>query len=244
MHYTAILQVDEKSMSAGPLGWDTDATSTQFGDHDWFSSPVIETSDPELKWVEASMFVGEGRWVVEGGKRAIEYEIYRVRPRQWRKGVRAPQRKEPKWNEKMNRLRKRHIMHTTYHEGFFSSIIVLTVPSVPYATFDTDTLKTAVPWYTWNYFCDWKLSIRELSPDPFGMLQQEKTDQFLSYLIAFYVICTRFLPYCVRAYQRTGLAFTIRPWGLVELSSTFSWTSTLRLRVSGLLWTWFVVTLI
>jgi hypothetical protein len=57
-----------------------DATTTQYGDHELFATPIMETSDPDLKWVESSVWVAEGRWTVEAGKVAIEYEIYRVRP--------------------------------------------------------------------------------------------------------------------------------------------------------------------
>lgn len=57
-----------------------DAKTTHYGDHELFAAPIMETSDPELKWIESSAWVAEGRWTVEGGKVAIEYEIYRVRP--------------------------------------------------------------------------------------------------------------------------------------------------------------------
>ncbi|KAI5364068.1 hypothetical protein Slin14017_G060320 [Septoria linicola] len=42
--------------------------------------PDYETSDPELKWIESLAWVAEGRWTVEEGEIAIEYEIHRVRP--------------------------------------------------------------------------------------------------------------------------------------------------------------------
>ena len=55
-----------------------DAKTTDFGDHQWFAGPKIETSDPQFKWVETSLFVGQGRYVVEGGGSAVEYQIYKV----------------------------------------------------------------------------------------------------------------------------------------------------------------------
>lgn len=79
MHYTGKLQVDDASWL--PLNFSSDAKSTQCGDHEWFSTPNMETSDPEFKWVENSIFLGEGRWHVgDDGSTAIEYEIYRARP--------------------------------------------------------------------------------------------------------------------------------------------------------------------
>ncbi|QDS75188.1 hypothetical protein FKW77_008591 [Venturia effusa] len=60
------------------LSWSPEAKTTQFGDHTWFSQPIMETSDPAFKWVESTMFVGEGRFVVEERRTAVEYEIYKV----------------------------------------------------------------------------------------------------------------------------------------------------------------------
>lgn len=79
MHYVGKLQLDDASWR--PLTFASDAKSTQYGDHEWFSSPIMETSDPDFKWVENHMFLGEGRWHVDDdGSPAIEYEIYRARP--------------------------------------------------------------------------------------------------------------------------------------------------------------------
>lgn len=78
MHYDGLMKVDEACVAA-IMGTD-DAKTTQYGDHELFAAPVMETSDPELKWIESSAWVAEGRWTVEDGKVAIEYEIYRVRP--------------------------------------------------------------------------------------------------------------------------------------------------------------------
>lgn len=43
-----------------------------------FVDQVIETDDPAYKWVEATLFVGEGRFVVDDGGSAVEYNIYKV----------------------------------------------------------------------------------------------------------------------------------------------------------------------
>ncbi|KAF2170761.1 hypothetical protein M409DRAFT_63831 [Zasmidium cellare ATCC 36951] len=51
IHYTGVIKIDEKC--AGPMGFDPKAESTRFGDHEWFANPVVETSNPELKWMEA-----------------------------------------------------------------------------------------------------------------------------------------------------------------------------------------------
>lgn len=56
----------------------TDAKSTDFGDHEWFAGPVIETDDPNFKWVETTLFVGQGRYVIDDGGSAVEYQIYKV----------------------------------------------------------------------------------------------------------------------------------------------------------------------
>jgi hypothetical protein len=55
-----------------------DAKSTEFGDHDWFITPVIETSDEKFKWVENTLFVAQGRLVVDEKGSAIEYQIFKV----------------------------------------------------------------------------------------------------------------------------------------------------------------------
>lgn len=37
----------------------------------------METSIKALKWVETTLFVGQGRYIIEGDEAAIEYEIYK-----------------------------------------------------------------------------------------------------------------------------------------------------------------------
>lgn len=54
------------------------AKSTEYGDHEWFAGPIIETDDANFKWVETTLFVGQGRYVVDEEGAAVEYQIYKV----------------------------------------------------------------------------------------------------------------------------------------------------------------------
>lgn len=76
VHYHGILKIDESGEKV--LAWSSDARTTKSGDHEWFSAPIIETDDPKFKWVETSMWVGQGHWVVDETGSAVEYEIYKV----------------------------------------------------------------------------------------------------------------------------------------------------------------------
>ncbi|EXJ60786.1 hypothetical protein A1O7_04939 [Cladophialophora yegresii CBS 114405] len=76
VHYHGVLKVDEAGQQV--LGWSPDAKTTKSGDHEWFSAPIMETSDPKFKWVETSLWVGQGHWVVDETGYAVEYEIYKV----------------------------------------------------------------------------------------------------------------------------------------------------------------------
>jgi hypothetical protein len=58
MHYKSPLPLTEKSSKA--LQWAPDAVSIPYGEIAFFPTPSLETSDPDLKWVEKSTFVGEG----------------------------------------------------------------------------------------------------------------------------------------------------------------------------------------
>jgi hypothetical protein len=71
-----VLKVDDAGTKV--LGLADDAKTTDFGDHEWFAGPTIETDDPNFKWVETSLFVGQGRYVVDDGGSAVEYQIYKV----------------------------------------------------------------------------------------------------------------------------------------------------------------------
>jgi hypothetical protein len=76
IHYQGILKLDEAGSKA--LGGSPGAETTHFGDHEWFASPIIETDDPNYRWVENSVFVGQGRYVVDEGGTAVEYQIFKV----------------------------------------------------------------------------------------------------------------------------------------------------------------------
>ncbi|KAJ5279982.1 hypothetical protein N7478_005354 [Penicillium angulare] len=75
LRYEGILHGDEQSRKV--LGWAPDAKTTDFGDHQWFITPLMETSDPKMKWIEETMFMGQGHFVVEEVHSAVEYEIYK-----------------------------------------------------------------------------------------------------------------------------------------------------------------------
>ncbi|KAK7890391.1 hypothetical protein LTR67_008277 [Exophiala xenobiotica] len=76
VHYHGVLKIDEAANKV--LAWGPDAKTTKSGEHEWFSAPIIETSDPKFKWVETSLWVGQGHWVADETGFAVEYEIYKV----------------------------------------------------------------------------------------------------------------------------------------------------------------------
>jgi hypothetical protein len=76
IHYNGVMKIDVPLSKV--LTGATDAETTSFGDHYWYSTPIFETSDPELKWIEDVAWVGQGRVVVDGRGTAVEYEIYQV----------------------------------------------------------------------------------------------------------------------------------------------------------------------
>jgi hypothetical protein len=56
-----------------------DAKSTNPEDHYFFITPIFETSSQSLKWMEQTVFIGHGHWLVPGdGSQAAQYEIYKV----------------------------------------------------------------------------------------------------------------------------------------------------------------------
>lgn len=79
IHFKGVLQIDEKWMevfTGGPK-----ARTLEFGENEWLGSPIIETSHPELKWVERSAFVSELRWFIDDdGSVAVENAVYKVKP--------------------------------------------------------------------------------------------------------------------------------------------------------------------
>ncbi|GAB7331739.1 hypothetical protein MBLNU13_g03711t1 [Cladosporium sp. NU13] len=76
VRYTGVMKNDEATVKV--LSWAEDARTTEFGEHQWFTGPKFETSDPSLKWIEDAFWVAQGRCVVDGGGNGIEYEIYQV----------------------------------------------------------------------------------------------------------------------------------------------------------------------
>ncbi|KAH7420209.1 hypothetical protein BKA64DRAFT_562229 [Cadophora sp. MPI-SDFR-AT-0126] len=76
IYYTGVLKIDEAV--AKVLTGAKDAKSTEFGDLHWFVAPIIETSDEKFKWVENTLFVAEGRLVVDEQGSAVEYQIFKV----------------------------------------------------------------------------------------------------------------------------------------------------------------------
>jgi hypothetical protein len=69
VHYNGSLEVNEAAMTA-LLG----DGETSFGDNDWFTHVRIESGAEQYRWVNRTMFVGQGRATTDG----VEYEIYRV----------------------------------------------------------------------------------------------------------------------------------------------------------------------
>ncbi|KAK4495114.1 hypothetical protein PRZ48_013441 [Zasmidium cellare] len=57
-----------------------EAKTTEYGQGRNFVTPVIECSAEENKWMETTVFIGWGRYVVEGHgeerRQAVEYEIF------------------------------------------------------------------------------------------------------------------------------------------------------------------------
>jgi hypothetical protein len=79
VYFKGILQIDEKWMEVFTKG--PSSRTLAFGENEWLGCPMMETSHPDLKWVERSAFVAELRWVVsEDGTVSIENAIYRIRP--------------------------------------------------------------------------------------------------------------------------------------------------------------------
>jgi hypothetical protein len=77
IHYPGILKMDEATQKM--FEWSPDAKSTNPEDHYFMITPTFETSSPSLKWIEHTMFIGHGHWLVPGdGSQAAQYEIYKV----------------------------------------------------------------------------------------------------------------------------------------------------------------------
>ncbi|KAF5545948.1 sterol regulatory element-binding ECM22 [Fusarium mexicanum] len=88
IHFNGVLQIDEKWMevfTGGPK-----ARTLEFGENEWLGSPIIETSHPDLKWVERSAFVSELRWFIDDdGSVAVENAVYKSRTLEYGSFTRA-----------------------------------------------------------------------------------------------------------------------------------------------------------
>jgi len=52
-----------------------------FGEHEWFITPVrVECEDKDVARRFQGLFLGEGRWVVDGDGVGVEYRVFEVRP--------------------------------------------------------------------------------------------------------------------------------------------------------------------
>ncbi|KAG2415538.1 hypothetical protein HFD88_006729 [Aspergillus terreus] len=76
IQYTGYLGLDADARRF--MAQAADARTTAYGDHDWWTRLVIETSAPRFKWLERTMLVGRGRWVREADVRAVEYQVFEV----------------------------------------------------------------------------------------------------------------------------------------------------------------------
>lgn len=76
VHYDGVLRMDEATQKM--LSRSEDAKDTQYGDHYFFTTPIFETGIEKLKWINSTVFVGQGRWVVDKDGYAVEYTVYRV----------------------------------------------------------------------------------------------------------------------------------------------------------------------
>ncbi|OJJ32130.1 hypothetical protein ASPWEDRAFT_31067 [Aspergillus wentii DTO 134E9] len=56
IHFKDTLKLDDKAKKV--LEWVSDAESTKYDDHEWFITPVFETSDPHAKWLEEFLLIG------------------------------------------------------------------------------------------------------------------------------------------------------------------------------------------
>ena len=70
MHYTGLLELNEKVMGATAAG-----EATDWPDQYFRTTPRFETADERYRWLTTSLFVSEGRLMTGGG---VEYRVYRV----------------------------------------------------------------------------------------------------------------------------------------------------------------------
>ena len=76
-HYPGIIKVDAAVQDF--LQWSPKAKTTESKDQYFFTTPVFEVSSEKLKWMEQTLFLAHGHFVVPGdGTQAVEYEVYKV----------------------------------------------------------------------------------------------------------------------------------------------------------------------
>ncbi|MCV7289745.1 DUF3237 domain-containing protein, partial [Mycolicibacterium wolinskyi] len=71
MSYQGLVEVTEAAADA--LGGAT--TGTDFGDHYFVTTPRLESGHPKYKWVNQTIFVGQGR--IQPGP-IVEFQVFRV----------------------------------------------------------------------------------------------------------------------------------------------------------------------
>jgi len=74
IQYAGVLDIDEATTKAAKHA--PDAKSTSFGETRWFTTISFQTSDHMLKWLQDSVFVGQGRVHLDDEGNAAEYLIY------------------------------------------------------------------------------------------------------------------------------------------------------------------------
>jgi hypothetical protein len=75
--YPGIIKLDPEIQKI--LEWSSEARTTESKEHYFFATPVFEVSSEKFKWMEQSVFVSHGHFVVPGdGTQAVEYEVYRT----------------------------------------------------------------------------------------------------------------------------------------------------------------------
>jgi hypothetical protein len=74
---TGLNVLDKASQLA--FGWSPEATSTKAGDHQWFTTPIIEVSNEKYKWMEQNWFVSQGHWEIPGdGTEHAVHDVYKL----------------------------------------------------------------------------------------------------------------------------------------------------------------------
>ncbi|KAK3615602.1 hypothetical protein LTR56_026490 [Elasticomyces elasticus] len=75
--YTGFIKLDPLAQAV--MEWSPDARTTESSEHYFITTPKFEVSSEALKWMEQTVFVAHGHFVVPGdGTEAVEYEVYKV----------------------------------------------------------------------------------------------------------------------------------------------------------------------